>query len=416
MLEHWYKRPHILAHFRRGPLGPHFDGFAGFLEREGFSALSAQHILYTSCLFNDFLIERDVINCQDLQESLIDDIVGAYRAKYRTARLYKWRRRSLRSGLNRLFVYLIQIKIVKPRESPRVPIPMRWIIDPYLQYLRSDCQLSALTIRYKCGIACDVLDRLGLSPASMKTLRAEVIEGCLLKYFKERPESRKEVISALRGFLHFCACRKYTSTDLSSVIPSVPSYRHAALPRVMTDAALQRVLDVVSKETAAGVRDYAIMLLMMAYGIRGKSAAELLLEDIDWRRSTIRIRAQKGGKEVVLPLLDAVGEAIIGYLHHRPETRLREVFLSVRAPFFALNSLEISQLVRKYMTKAGVKIPKSGSTTLRHSWAIRALAHDSPMKAIADVLGHRCLDTTFIYAKADLKTLRQVAMPWPDGR
>ena len=68
------------------------------------------------------------------------------------------------------------------------------------------------------------------------------------------------------------------------------------------------------------------------------------------------------------------------------------------------------------MTMAGVKKPRSGSHTLRHSWAIRALAQDSPMKAIADVLGHRSLDTTFIYAKADLKTLRQVVMPWPKGR
>ena len=41
------------------------------------------------------------------------------------------------------------------------------------------------------------------------------------------------------------------------------------------------------------------------------------------------------------------------------------------------------------------------------------LANDSPIKSIADVLGHRYIDTTFIYAKADLKTLRQVAMPWP---
>ncbi len=57
-------------------------------------------------------------------------------------------------------------------------------------------------------------------------------------------------------------------------------------------------------------------------------------------------------------------------------------------------------------------MPWSGSKTLRHSWAIRALAHDNSIKAIADILGHRYLDTTYIYAKTDLKTLRQVAMPW----
>ncbi len=118
----------------------------------------------------------------------------------------------------------------------------------------------------------------------------------------------------------------------------------------------------------------------------------------------------------MVPLLDAVGEAILAYLHHRPEGLSRKVFLSSRAPFRPLTSLAISNIVRKYMEKAGVKRLGSGSGTLRHSWAIRALAKDSPMKCIADVLGHRCLDTTFIYAKADLKALRQVVMPWPEGR
>jgi integrase len=70
-------------------------------------------------------------------------------------------------------------------------------------------------------------------------------------------------------------------------------------------------------------------------------------------------------------------------------------------------------IVHRHMERCGVKLPKGGARTFRHSWAIRALAHDSAIKAIADVLGHRYLNTTFIYAKADLKSLRQVAMPWP---
>jgi site-specific recombinase XerD len=75
--------------------------------------------------------------------------------------------------------------------------------------------------------------------------------------------------------------------------------------------------------------------------------------------------------------------------------------------------MAISTVVKHYMHKAGVHQPGRGAHTLRHSWAIRALEHDQPIKAIADALGHRYIDTTYIYAKADLKTLRQVAMPWP---
>jgi integrase len=152
----------------------------------------------------------------------------------------------------------------------------------------------------------------------------------------------------------------------------------------------------------------------MAYGIRAISACQLLLDDIDWQQAKIRFRAQKGGKEVVVPLLDAVAEAIIQWLHHRdPRTPYREVFLSTKAPHGPLASMAISTVVKHYMHKAGVHQPGRGAHTLRHSWAIRALEHDQPIKAIADALGHRYIDTTYIYAKADLKTLRQVAMPWP---
>ena len=174
-------------------------------------------------------------------------------------------------------------------------------------------------------------------------------------------------------------------------------------------------LDTINKNTLNGARDYAIMLLMMAYGLRGVSVAELLLDDIDWQRSRIRIRAQKGGKEVVLPLMDTVGDALVRYLRQRfDKTPFREVFLTVKAPVRPLNSLVVSHLVREYMRKAGVSMTGGGSRTLRHSWALRALANDSPIKSIADVLGHRYIDTTFIYAKADLKTLREAAMTWPE--
>jgi integrase/recombinase XerD len=181
----------------------------------------------------------------------------------------------------------------------------------------------------------------------------------------------------------------------------------------MEDHALQRVLDAIPRDSAIGGRDYAIAVLMMAYGIRGISAAELLLDDIDWQHSRIRIRAKKGGKEVMLPLMPAVGEAIIEYLRRRPESLFREVFLTAKAPFRPLSTLGVSDIIRRYMKGAGVKTSGTGSSTLRHSWAIRALAHDSPIKSIADALGHRYMDTTFIYAKADLKALREVALPWP---
>jgi integrase len=168
----------------------------------------------------------------------------------------------------------------------------------------------------------------------------------------------------------------------------------------MEDSAIQKILGAVSQGTSGGSRDYAILLLLVAYGVRGKQAAELVLDDINWARSTICFRAMKGGKEVIVPLMDAAGEAILSYLRHRPESAYRQVFLTSKAPYRPLTGLAVSRIVHAAMGKARVEMPRGGTNTFRHSWAIRALAHDSPMKAIADVLGHRCLDTTFILHSA----------------
>lgn len=415
MLEYYYKERRTLVDFRRGPVGPYFDGFAAHLKESGYSRSRAKEILGRCCLFNTFLIEQGIPTCQAVTPSLIEPFLAVYLPDFRSTSRY-CARTNTRCALKHLFAYLVGAGVLHPVVPKPVSTRYSWILEPYLQYLREECQRTEATIHRVRGQLCAFLEVLGdkVTPRPMKALRAETIEGYVKQHLHDSPENLRCLASTLRGFLRFCARQGYTATDLSGVIPAIPSYRLATLPQGMEESALQRILDTIAQDTPVGCRDYAIMLLLMAYGIRGKQAAELCLEDICWPRSTIRVRAQKGGKEVMLPLLEAVGEAILRFLRHRPDSPFRQVFLSMRAPFRPLGSLAISHMVRQYMRKAGVQGPGRGSHTLRHSWAIRALAHDTPMKAIADVLGHRCLDTTFIYAKADLKALRQVVMPWPE--
>jgi len=418
MLEHWYKERRTLVDFRRGPLGPFFDGFAALLKERGYSPQRAKEILGKCCLFNTFLIDEGITSCKKITPSIIEAFLDAYLSNFRTVSLSYNPRTCTRGMLKKLFSYLIGAGVLKPTKPEPVPTAYRWMLDPYFQYLREDCQLVENTVQLARSQLCAFLEGLGeeITPERMKLLRGEAIEAYMKQHLKNSPYNLQRLVGTLRRFLRFCARQGYTTSDFSGLIPTVPSYRLATLPKGMEDSALLRILDAIPKDTVVGSRDYAILLLMMAYGVRGKTVVELLLDDICWPRSTIRIRAQKGGKEVVLPLLEAVGKAIVSYLHHRFESPFREVFLSTKAPFHPLGTVGISIIVRGYMLKAGVKMPRSGSRTLRHSWAIRALAQDSPIKAIADVLGHRCLNTTFIYAKADLKALRQVVMSWPEGR
>jgi integrase/recombinase XerD len=415
-LEYWFKERRTLVDFRRGPLGSHFDAFAAYLKAEGYSRSRATQILRTCCEFNAFLIDRGLTRCKELSESLIDSFLDVSLENVRTASSSYSPQANARGSLKRLFLYLVETRALAPLKPKPVKKPYSWILDPYLRHLRSECELSEVTIHRACVQVSSFLEglRQRVRRDRFRALQAETVESCIKEYLKSSRENLTALTGTLRRFFRYCVSHKYTRTDFSGLVPTILHYRHASLPKGMEDSALERVLNAIDKDSPAGARDYAIALLMMAYGIRGISAAELLLDDIDWQQSRIRIRARKGGKEVTLPLLEPVGEAIIRYLQHRfAQTPFREVFLSTKAPFQPLSSLAISRIVRRYMKKAGVQMPGAGSRTLRHSWAIRALAHNSPIKSIADVLGHRCIDTTFIYAKVDLKALREVSMPWP---
>jgi site-specific recombinase XerD len=416
MLEYFYKERRTLVDFRRGPLGPHFDGFAAHLKKRGYAVQSAHSILGPCCRFNGVLVDQGMTNVRRITPELIKTFIDGYLAHNQSPTLYL-AQLDTRRALRHLTEYLVSAGVLKPPVIKRVKAPYSWMLDPYLGYLREERQLTANSIDRITTRLHDFLKGLKgeVTRERFKSLKANRIEACIKGHLKDSRENLKCLASSLRGFLQFCVRQGYTTEDMSTVIPHIPSYRLASIPKGMEDSALQKVLNTIDKNTPHGARDYAMLILLMAYGIRAKQAAELVLDDIDWPRSTIRIRALKGGKEVVLPLLEAVGESLLRFLRHRPpESFYRQVFLSMRAPYKPLTGLAISQIVRKAMHIGGVQMPGGGARTFRHSWAIRALAHDSPMKAIADVLGHKCLDTTFIYAKADLKTLRQVAMPWPE--
>jgi site-specific recombinase XerD len=419
MLECWYREKRTLVDFRRGPLGSYFDGFAAHLKAKGYSRSVARGFLGKCCLFNAFLIEQNVRQASELSAALAQSFIQTYNAPALALSSRYSPSGHTRRALRCLFEYLSSIRVYLPPKPKPVLKPYTWLLASYLGHLRKESSLAASTIHYREQQLVRFLGAFGEDAARRRfgSLKAEAVERRIAAHLRESTAHPRTVAPILRAFLRHCALHHFTKTDFAGLVPPIRTYRHASLPKGVEDRSLESMLKAIPKDTAEGARDYAMLLFMMAYGIRGVSVAELLLDDIDWPRSKIRIRARKGGKEVVLPLLEPVGDAIIGYLkHRRAGTPFREVFLHAKAPYDPLNSLNISSRVRHYLNKAGVHIPGGGSRTLRHSWAIRALAHNSAIKSIADVLGHRCIDTTFIYAKADLNSLREVALPWPEKR
>lgn len=387
MLEHWYKSRRTLLDFRRGPLGPYFDDFALYVKNSGYSHSTGRDILSRACDFNVFLIEKGITNCKSISRKLIDPFTDIYHSQFRSTCLSYNPRFKSRGILHQLFFYLEKKGLIKAEPQKPVSTRFSWILTPYLKHLR-ETDLIEQTIQQSHTTAENFLLSIDkrLDTKVLRELKADIIEEFLNKFLKKRPENMRCLIGQLRRFLRFCAAKKFMASDYSNLFPSVPAFRGASLPKGLEDSEIQRLIDIIPKNNPTGARDYAMALLMIAYGIRAKSLSELLMEDINWQRSTIRFHAQKGGKEVLVPLLESVGEAIIAYLRYRPQSQFRNVFLTMHAPIRPIKINIINRIMGLYMIKAGVKKSGIGAYALRHSWAIRALAHDSSIKSIADIL------------------------------
>ncbi len=202
-------------------------------------------------------------------------------------------------------------------------------------------------------------------------------------------------------------------TDLSAAALAVSARRRSLLPRGISVAEASALLGSCDRRQPGGRRDYAVLVVLVRLGLRASEVAGLRLEDLDWRAGELVVRG-KGNSADRLPLPVDVGEAIVAYLRHgRPRSARRELFLHARAPFGPLSRQGISGIVRVACSRAGVSAV--GPHRLRHTLACQLLAAEAGLREIGEVLRHRGVTSTAIYARADIATLRGLARPWPGG-
>jgi len=233
------------------------------------------------------------------------------------------------------------------------------------------------------------------------------------KRLKRRPH--RSIVSALRSFIRVLHNTGKMDTDFSCLISTPRSYKLQSLPAVLTWPEVMKVLNCINRSTQTGVRNYAIMLFLTAYGLRAGEVAQMKLDDIDWRKETIHIVQRKMGKDLWLPLIPAAGKAVLEYLKHcRPPCKHRELFLSVKAPLKPIGTGSISHVVRRHIQIAGFNPPQYGAHMIRHSFATHLIRQGASLKEIGDILGHRRLESTHIYTKTAVDNLREVALEVPE--
>jgi integrase/recombinase XerD len=202
---------------------------------------------------------------------------------------------------------------------------------------------------------------------------------------------------------------------LEAAVPTLRQWTHATLPQRLTAEQVEQVLATCIGNAPHHLRNGVILLLLARLGLRAHEVVTLRLDDIDWRQGQLRLQPGKTHHERLLPLSQEVGHALAQYLQHgRPTSASRIVFVHFRAPFRPFSGPSaISRLAKCAMERAGLpNMPRMGAHTFRHSAASQMVNCGASFKDVADVLGHRSLQTTGIYAKLDLGALSLVALPW----
>lgn len=293
------------------------------------------------------------------------------------------------------------------------------LLSQYLDFLRDQQSRSEATIGIRRQAIQRFLKSIGrhATPSRLRHLGAKRIHDYVIEHApKLGRASQKHLTSSLRSFLRFAHVRGYLARSLVDAVPVIATRRLAHLPRGLTWDEVQRLLAAPDRRTAVGRRDYAMILLMATYGVRVGQVTTLRRHDIRWHEQIIAFAPSKGGKPLQFPLEKPVAEALLAYLRRdRGPAPFEEVFLTVRGVRRPLGpNNHLGSTLEPYYRRAGIDAPVKGAHAIRHAVATRLLERGTSIKTIADFLGHRFIDTTYIYTKVDIGQLRTLACPWPE--
>jgi integrase/recombinase XerD len=390
-----------------GPLEPYASGFAGELVRVGYTRDATAGHLRLAAELSCWLAGKG-LDAAGLTVPVVEDFFAGRRAAGQV---------TLRSprALQPLLEYLRE-RGVTPPAVLIASTPAEELLGRYRAYLLGERGLAAGTVRgYVDLVRPFVAGRVEADGLGLGCLTAADVSGYLLAACPGRSQtSAKLLVTALRSLLGFLHVEGVLPESLTGAVPSATGWRLAGLPRVLEPDELRRLLASCDRRSELGRRDFAILTLLARLGLRRGEVARLELGDLDWRAGELVIRG-KGDRQERLPLLADVGEALAGYLRRgRPRSAQgRCVFVRVKAPHRALSPGGITNVVISAGGRAG--LGPIAAHRLRHTAATEMLRAGATLPEVGQVLRHRSLLSTAIYAKVDREALRTIARPWIGG-
>jgi site-specific recombinase XerD len=415
MLETYFVKPSTVDRVRASWLGPEVERYADWLANQGYAARCILSRVPLLVAFGEFARRRGARDLGELPTHLdhfVEERISGYRRVRDSAEPAERLSKEIWSPVEQFLEYVLPGFTGRGRPHRRIPFVDT--LPNFFESLVSERGLRQQSVRhYQHHLSrfetyldrVEIQDLRELSPAVLSAFVAERSAAGLAK------SSVRNCCGVLRVFLRYAHREGAAGADLSETIEWPQVYRLSHIPRSISWDDVGKVLTSVDRRTPCGRRDYAILLLLVTYGLRSREVAAMTLDHIDWRRERLAVPERKAAHSTAFPLSKAVGEAILDYLQHgRPKTSDRHVFFRSAAPLTPLGSAAISACARKYLLRAGVQVPRPGSHSLRHTLVQRLVDANFGLKEIGDFVGHRSPASTQIYGKVAIKALRQVAL------
>jgi integrase/recombinase XerD len=401
------RHPRALRRWRKFPIfGAHVDDFVQWLCDRGYSDASVSQYSCAIPRLLGWLRRRKIFTLKQLNLDWLQEAYHYYRPTYDY----------LSKSIRCLRGFFKDHKIMLEGPLPPPP-PSEVERRRFADYLGQTRNLSCTSILIQTRRIRFFLEfiKFDHNPSSLPRLQLQQIEDFLQQAARTNSRiSMRSVVGTVRSFLRWKHAEGTLSRPLHLEIDAPRVYRFERLPQTLPWTQVQALLGSIDRSDALGQRDFTLLYLAAAYGLRSSELVGLTLDDIDWRRRTLRVAQRKTRQAIQLPLTDEAATILIKYLRtSRPASPHRHLFLRRQAPAGPMAPEMVGNVLERRIQLSGLKLPRISPHALRHSFAVHLLRQGVSMKTIGDTLGHRDIESTFTYLRLDLEDLRLVALPLP---
>ena len=288
------------------------------------------------------------------------------------------------------------------------------LICSFNQYMNNVQGFSLVTRELYCHYVHVFLQFQLQAKKTINSICAKDVIKFILTFSQDgRVNRAQHMIYSLRSFFRFLKQTQVLKEDLADCIPSVVHWKQHSYPVFLSMQDVQKLLGSCNKNSAIGLRDFAVLMLLVQLGLRASEVCRLTLDDIDWGRSEIIIRG-KGLTETRFPIFHDLGNALVAYLQYgRPDCSLKSFFICTGKQKRGFSTATVRSVIRSALKRSKLNPEKKGTHLLRHSFATQLLRQGATLQEIGMILRHKSIKTTAIYAKVDFDKLRMLALPWP---